>query len=200
MISPIEDISNHHSDGPKLWLLRHGETDWSMSGKHTGLSDVPLTSEGERLAGELQPRLARLRLGLVLTSPLRRARHTADLAGFGDATLEPDAVEWDYGEYEGLTTEQIRRSAPDWSVFSDGAPAGESPAAVSARADAVIERVRASGADNSLLVSHSHFLRLLTARWLGLAPQLGHHFVLGTGTLCTLGWDRDTPAVLAWSI
>lgn len=200
MISPIEDIPNHHSDGPRLWLLRHGETAWSTSGKHTGLSDVPLTSDGERLAGELQPRLAGLRLGLVLTSPLQRAWQTAELAGFRQAIVEPDAVEWDYGEYEGLTTEQIRRSAPGWSVFSDGAPGGESPTAVCARADAVIERVRASGSENSLLVSHSHFLRLLTARWLGLAPQLGHHFIIGTGKVCTLGWDRDTPAVLAWSI
>lgn len=200
MENPIEDISNHGSTRPKLWLLRHGETEWSMNGQHTGLSDVPLTADGEKMAAALRPRLAHLEFGLLLTSPLRRAQHTAELAGFAHASIEPQAVEWDYGDYEGLTTEQIHRTAPGWSVFSDGAPEGESVAEVSARAEAVIDRVRMAGMDNALLVAHSHFLRVLAARWLELAPEAGHHFLIGTGKVCTLGWDRDTPAVLAWSI
>lgn len=200
MSSPISDVGNHKSDNPRLWLLRHGETQWSRDGKHTGMSDIPLTPKGEELAAAIKPRMADLRFDLVLTSPLRRAQHTAELAGFPDAAVESRAVEWDYGDYDGLTTDEIRKTAPNWSIWNDGAPNGESAGQVAGRADAVIENVRTSGADNVLLVAHSHFLRLLTARWIGLPPEDGHHFVIGTGKVCTLGWDRGTPAILAWSV
>ncbi|HET7415428.1 MAG TPA: histidine phosphatase family protein [Arthrobacter sp.] len=196
----ISDVGNHKSDNPRLWLLRHGETEWSREGKHTGLTDVDLTPEGERLAAEIKPRLEQIEFDLVLTSPLLRARRTAELAGLADAEEEPRAVEWDYGDYEGLKTDEIRRDEPNWSIWTHGAPNGESAAQVGARADAVIDRVQSSGLQNVMLVAHSHFLRLLAARWIGLKPDGGHHFVIGTGKVCTLGWDRETPAVLAWSV
>ncbi|WP_253905280.1 histidine phosphatase family protein [Arthrobacter sp. H14] len=200
MTSRISDVANHKSDRTRLWLLRHGETEWSRDGQHTGLTDVPLTPEGEKLAAEIKPRLAEISFGLVLTSPLRRAQHTAGLAGFPDAEVESRAVEWDYGDYEGLKTDEIRQTSPDWSIWSDGAPNGESARQVADRADAVIERAQTSGVESVLLVAHSHFLRLLTARWIGLPPEAGHHFIIGTGKVCTLGWDRETPAVLSWSV
>lgn len=200
MTELISDVGNHKSDNPRLWLLRHGETEWARDGKHTGLTDVELTLDGEALAADIKPRLEHITFDLVLTSPLRRAHRTAELAGLTQAEEEPRAVEWDYGEYEGLTTDEIRSRQPGWSIWSDGAPGGESPGQVAGRADAVIERVRSSGRRNVMLVAHSHFLRLLTARWLGLEAAAGHHFILGTGKVCTLGWDRDTPAVLAWSV
>lgn len=200
MSETISDVQNHKSDRPRLWLLRHGETEWARDGRHTGLTDIPLTGEGEELAAAIEPRLAGIRFDLVLTSPLVRARHTASLAGFPHALVEPRALEWDYGDYEGLTTDEIRRTAPNWSIWTHGAPHGESADLVADRAGAVIERVQTSGADNVLLVAHSHFLRLLTARWIGLRPEEGRHFIIGTGKVCTLGWDRETPAVLSWSV
>lgn len=196
----ISDVGNHKSDSPRLWLLRHGETEWARDGKHTGLTDVDLTDGGEKLAAGLKPRLAQIEFDLVLTSPLLRARRTAQLAGLDPAEEEPRAVEWDYGDYEGLTTDEIRADEPDWSIWSHGARNGESAPEVAERADAVIDRVITSGHRNVMLVAHSHFLRLLTARWIGLEPAQGHHFVIGTGKVCTLGWDREAGAVLAWSV
>ncbi|GAB3269514.1 histidine phosphatase family protein [Arthrobacter pigmenti] len=200
MSNLISDVGNHKSDNPRLWLLRHGETEWSRDGKHTGLTDVDLTAEGESLASEIKPRLEQIEFDLVLTSPLLRARRTAELAGLADAEEEPRAVEWDYGDYEGLKTDEIRQDQPGWSIWTHGPRNGESAGQVAARADAVIDRVRSSGHHNVMLVAHSHFLRLLTARWIGLEPAGGHHFIIGTGKVCTLGWDREIPAVLAWSV
>lgn len=185
----------------QLWLLRHGETEWSRSGQHTGLTDVPLTPDGERSAVAAKEVLRSIEFDQVLTSPLQRARRTATLAGYPDAELESRAVEWDYGGYEGISTDIIRKDVPDWSVWTHGVPQGESIESVAARADAVIGRVLAEPAhDNVLLVGHSHFLRLLTARWVDLAPQEGHHFIIGTGKVCTLGWDRATRAVISWGL
>lgn len=200
MSNLISDVGNHKSDNPRLWLLRHGETEWSRDGKHTGLTDVGLTPDGEELAAGIKPRLEQIEFDLMLTSPLQRARRTAELAGLGQAGDEPAAVEWDYGDYEGLTTDEIRRDKPGWSIWTHGPRNGETAEQVAARADSVIDRVRSSGANNAMLVAHSHFLRLLTARWIGLGPAQGHHFLIDTGKVCTLGWDRETPAVLAWSV
>ncbi|WP_245580358.1 histidine phosphatase family protein [Arthrobacter castelli] len=200
MTHPISDVENHKSDNPRLWLLRHGETEWAREGRHTGLTDVELTAEGEALAAGIKSRLEHITFDLVLTSPLQRAWRTAELAGLNQAEEEPRVVEWDYGDYEGLTTDEIREKEPGWSIWTHGARGGESAGQVAARADAVIARVRSSGHRNVMLVAHSHFLRLLTARWLSLEPAGGHHFLLGTGKVCTLGWDRETPAVLAWGV
>lgn len=184
----------------QLWLLRHGETEWSRSGQHTGLTDLPLTPDGERSAVAAATALAPVQFDRVLTSPLKRARRTAELAGYPEAEDEPDAVEWDYGDYEGISTDIIHKDVPGWSVWTHGAPNGESIASVAGRADRVISRVRDLEAENVLLVAHSHFLRLLTARWLMLDPRAGHHFLIGTGKVCTLGWDRSTPALISWGV
>src|SRR5438270_6453766 len=158
---------------PSVYLARHGETAWSLSGQHTGRTDIPLTERGERNAVRLGERLAGLTFARVFTSPLQRARRTCELAGFGDiAEVDPELVEWDYGACEGRLTADIRKERPDWQLFRDGCPGGETPAAVGARADRVLERVRAVGGD-VLLFSSGHFLRVLAARWLGLDPSAG---------------------------
>jgi probable phosphoglycerate mutase len=177
--------------------VRHGETDWSRTHRHTGRTDVPLTDAGRREAERLRAWLAGRRFALVLTSPLRRAAETALLAGFPDAERCDDLVEWDYGRYEGLTTAEIRRDVPGWSVFRDGVPDGESAEAIGARADAVIARAAAAGGD-ALLFAHAHLLRVLTARWLGLDPREGRRFVLGTTRAGVLGFERETRALLQW--
>ncbi|MFO1060063.1 MAG: histidine phosphatase family protein [Dongiaceae bacterium] len=184
---------------PSLFLARHGETTWSLSGQHTGLTDLPLTERGESNARRLGERLAGRTFARVLASPLQRAWRTAELAGF-DAEPEPALVEWNYGDYEGRRSAEIHRERPDWDLFRDGCPGGESPAEVAARADRVIARVRAAGGD-VLLFSSGHILRVLAARWLGLGPDGGRLLMLGTASLSTLGYEHnlEQPAVRLWN-
>jgi broad specificity phosphatase PhoE len=182
-----------------VYAIRHGETAWSLSRQHTGKTEVPLTKNGRDLAKRLQPILATERFVLVLVSPLQRARETCRLAGLGaGAIIDPDLQEWDYGNYEGLTPEEIRAEAPDWLLFRDGCPGGESPEDVGARADRVIARAGQAGGDVALF-AHGHILRVLAARWIGLPPRGGQHFFLGTGTLCVLGYYRESPAIRIWN-
>jgi broad specificity phosphatase PhoE len=183
----------------KVYLLRHGETEWSLNGRHTGVTDVPLTKNGRMAAQLLRPILAKEIFALVLTSPLERARETCELAGLGErANLERDLMEWNYGEYEGLTTEQIRMTRPGWSVFRDGCPGGESPEQVGARADRVLAKVRAAEG-NVALFAHGHILRVVAARWINLSPSYGEHFLLDTATLNILGYYRESPAFKIWN-
>jgi probable phosphoglycerate mutase len=180
-----------------VYLARHGETAWSLSGQHTGLTDLPLTDRGRRNAERLGRRLAGLSFGHVFTSPLERAKTTCELAGFGGpAVTDPDLVEWNYGEYEGLRGDEIRRRKPGWQLFRDGCPGGESPDAVGARADRVLARLRPL-AGNVLLFSSGHFLRVLAARWLGLPPAAGRLFVLSTASLSQLGFEHGADPVLS---
>ncbi|MGA0593874.1 histidine phosphatase family protein [Enterovirga sp. CN4-39] len=182
-----------------VFAIRHGETAWSLSAQHTGTTDIPLTENGRQLATRLRPVLARESFALVLTSPLGRARETCELAGVGATSVtDPDLTEWNYGEYEGLTPKQIHDAAPDWLIFRDGCPGGESPEQVGARVDRVIARVR--GADgNVALFAHGHILRVLAARWIGLPTRAGQHFLLGTGTLSVLSYYYDIPAIRIWN-
>jgi len=183
----------------KVYLLRHGETEWSLNGRHTGVTDIPLTENGRKLARQLRPILAREKFVMVLTSPLQRARETCELAGLGTlASVDRDLIEWNYGEYEGLTTEQIRQTRPDWSVFRDGCPGGESPLQVSVRADRIISRVRTVDG-NVALFSHGHILRVLAARWINLSASYGENFLLDTATLNVLGYYRESPAFKIWN-
>jgi probable phosphoglycerate mutase len=183
----------------EIVLVRHGETEWSRTGRHTGRTDVPLTEAGRSEGERLRDLLAERRFARVLTSPLRRAAETARLAGYPSAEPCTDLVEWDYGRYEGLTTEQIRREVPGWTVFRDAAPGGETPEAVGARVDRVIALALAAGGDVALF-AHAHVLRVLTARWLGLDPREGRLFVLGTARLAVLGFERETRVLLRWAI
>ncbi|MGW1343654.1 histidine phosphatase family protein [Kribbella sp. NPDC002412] len=187
-----------HERQDQLFLIRHGETEWSKSGKHTSVTDLPLTAEGERVAASLKSRLAGETFELVLTSPRERARRTAELAGFPEAEVEEDLVEWDYGDYEGITTAEIRKTVPGWTVWSHPVPNGETPAQVAARLDRVNARIAAVPGD-VLVFGHSHALRGLTARWLELDVTEGRHFVLNTATISTLGWERGSPAVHRWN-
>jgi broad specificity phosphatase PhoE len=183
----------------RLFAVRHGETEWSLSGQHTGTTDVPLTDRGRELAGRLRPVLSGQSFSVALSSPLVRARETCALSGLGEvAKIDADLVEWDYGQYEGLTPAQIHDRAPGWLIFRDGCPGGESPGDVGARADRVIERLRATGGD-AVVFSHGHLLRVLAARWLGLPPGAGQHFLLDTGTLGVLGYYRSVPAIRMWN-
>jgi broad specificity phosphatase PhoE len=183
----------------KLFALRHGETAWSLSGQHTGTTDLPLTDNGRRLAERMRSVLAREAFELVLCSPMQRARETCKLAGLGDgAIVDPDLMEWNYGQYEGVTTKQIRNSAPGWLIFRDGCPGGETPDQVAARVDRVIGRARKVDG-NIALFAHGHLLRVLAARWIGLPPVSGQHFLLDTGTLCVLGYYDEAPAVQIWN-
>jgi len=174
---------------PEITLVRHGETEWSASGKHTGRSDIPLTAKGEEAARRLGDRLRDRSFAAVWSSPSLRARRTAELAGF-TAEVKPDLAEWDYGAYEGLKTKEILLERPGWSLFRDGCPKGESVADVGARADRVVTALRALGG-NVLVFSSAHFLRTLTARWLGLAPADGALFVLDTASMSVLGYEHD---------
>jgi probable phosphoglycerate mutase len=186
---------------PIVYLARHGETAWSRSGQHTGLTDLALTERGERDAVWLRDRLRGQEFAQVFTSPLQRAARTCELAGFGDrAAVDPDLVEWHYGDYEGRTTAQIQAERPGWQVFRDGCPNGESPEQIGARADRVVARVRGA-AGNVLIFSSAHFLRVFTARWLGLPTLGGAYFILGTASLCALGYEHDAtePAVRLWN-
>jgi broad specificity phosphatase PhoE len=183
----------------EIWLARHGETDWSAAGRHTGRTDIPLNDAGRAAARALADLLAGEQFVEVLTSPLQRARETCELAGFGpDAAIEPDLREWDYGEYEGITTAEIREQRPGWTVFADGCPGGESLAEVAARADHVIAHLRR--ADGRVLVfGHGHALRVLAARWAELPAVAGARLVLDTASVSTLGWEHETAAILRWN-
>jgi probable phosphoglycerate mutase len=182
-----------------VFAIRHGETAWSLSGQHTGTTDIPLSENGRRLAQRMQPLLAANAFKVVLCSPMERARETCELTGLGDkAVIDSALVEWNYGEYEGLTTQQIHEVAPDWRLFRDGCPGGEAPEQVGARVDRVIARSRAVVGDIALF-AHGHVLRVLVARWIGLPASAGEHFLLDTGTLCVLGYYREVPAVRIWN-
>ena len=190
-----------------LILLRHGQTEWSQAGKHTGRTDIALTPQGVAGAAALAPMLARRKIAAVFTSPASRAVRTAQLAGLHAAKQDPDLWEWDYGGYEGMTTEQIRRQRPGWYLWRDGvvggdaAHPGESVQAVGARADRVLDRAALSLPDGDVvLVAHGHVLRVLTARWLGLPPPDGRLFRLDTGTVGTLGTEHDQPVILTWNV
>ena len=192
---------------PRLWVVRHGETAWSRCGRYTGLTDLELTRQGQRQADRAGGILRAAQgegmgFGLVLTSPLLRAVETAALAGFEAAEKTPLALEWDYGDYEGIESAQIRRDRPGYLIWDHGVPNGETLTQVSARADALIARVRTQleAGGNAVVFSHGHFSRILAARWLGMDPGTGRHFLLGTAGVCRLGWDRDTPAVEAWGL
>jgi probable phosphoglycerate mutase len=186
---------------PEVYLARHGETEWTISRKHTGRTDIPLTERGERNARSLGERLAGMTFAKVLVSPLQRAGRTCELAGLGHlAVADPDLMEWDYGEYEGLTTAEIRQRRPGWDLFRDGCPGGESVEAVGARADRLIARLRPiEGA--TIFFGHSHFFRVLAARWLGLPPGDGRFLLLGTASLSVLGYEhsRDEPVIRLWN-
>ena len=190
-----------------LILLRHGQTEWSLAGKHTGRTDIALTPQGVADAAALAPMLARRQIAAVFTSPASRAVRTAQLAGLHGAKQDPDLWEWDYGGYEGMTTEQIRRRRPGWYLWRDGviggdaAHPGESVQAVGARVDRVLDRAAVSLPDGDVvLVAHGHVLRVLTARWLGLPPQDGRLFRLDTGTVSTLGTEHAQPVILTWNV
>ena len=186
---------------PTVYLARHGETEWSLLGRHTGLTDIPLTPRGEQNARQLGRRLHELRFARVFTSPLSRARRTCELAGFGDrAEIDTDLLEWNYGDYEGRRTAEILRERPDWLLFRDGCPNGESFAELTQRADRVIVRLRAIDAD-VLVFGHSHFSRILAARWLTLPVEGARFFVLSTAALSALGYEhtRAEPAIRFWN-
>jgi len=185
---------------PVVYLARHGETAWTISRQHTGVTDLPLTAQGEAEAVRLGKRLGGSKFATVLTSPLQRAVRTCELAGFGSmAKVEADLQEWNYGAYEGRTTADIHAERPDWDLFRDGCPGGESPDQVGARADRVVRRVRALEGD-VLLFSSGHFLRVFAARWLGLPPGAGRYFLLGTASLSAVGYEHDLsqPVIRSW--
>jgi broad specificity phosphatase PhoE len=183
----------------QVWLIRHGPTEWSDTGRHTGTTDIPLTEEGESAARALAPLLEGHGFAHVFVSPLGRARRTAELAGLGDRMeVIEDLREWDYGDYEGLTTEEIRAKQPGWSVWEMGAPGGEDAAAVGRRADRVVSIVHAVDRD-VVLVGHGHMLRVLAARWLGQAARFGKHLSLSPATVSVLGSEHEWPAVVTWN-
>lgn len=186
---------------PMLYIARHGETAWSLSGQHTGLTDLALTERGESNARHLGNALRGRSFAHVFTSPLQRARRTCELAGFGaQAEVDRDLLEWNYGEYEGLRTAEIHAKRPGWELFRDGCPGGELPGDVGTRADRVVDRVRAVQ-QNVLIFSSGHFLRVLAARWLGLEPQAGRYFLLSTASLSALGYEHDLaqPVITLWN-
>jgi probable phosphoglycerate mutase len=186
---------------PDIYLIRHGETEWSLAGKHTGVSDISLTERGRQQARLLRQELAATNFRLVLTSPLRRARETCELAGFGErAEIDPDLMEWNYGDYEGLTSDEVHVNRPAWTVFTDGGgPGGETPEQVGVRVDRVIAKVRAVKGDVAVF-AHGHVLRVFAARWLGLSPSAGAHFLLDTATLCVLNSYGGIAALKRWNV
>src|SRR5258708_5423565 len=187
----------------ELWLVRHGETEWSRSGAHPGRTDIPLTAAGRANAAAVGRYLQGRRFALVLVSPLQRARETCRLAGYENALIDPDLSEWDYGDYEGLTTAQIQAERPGWSLWTDGVPNGETAAQVAARAERVIARALAATSDaegDVALFAHGHILRILTARWLGLPPEDGRLFALGTAAISILGYERVTQVITRWNL
>ena len=188
------------SDLPRVYLVRHGETEWSKSGQHTGRTDIPLTATGEAVAPHIGARLAGVRFARVLSSPRARSLRTAELAGFKPET-DPDLTEWDYGDYEGLTSQDIRARRPGWLVFRDGCPNGESVQQIADRADRAVGRLKAMSG-NVLVFSHGHFLRVLASRWVGQPVGFAQHLLLGTATLSVLDFDHhspDEPAIALWN-
>jgi probable phosphoglycerate mutase len=185
----------------KVLLIRHGETEWSLNGRHTGSTDISLTENGRNVARLLKPVLADQPFALVLTSPLRRARETCELAGFGEREeIDRDLVEWNYGEYEGLTPKEIHAIRPGWMIFTDGAPGGESPDDVQARIDRVITKIRAvADKGNVAVFAHGHLIRAFAARWLGLRVSDGRFFLLDPATVNVVGYYRDVPAIKRWN-
>jgi broad specificity phosphatase PhoE len=186
---------------PSIYLARHGETAWSLTGQHTGLTDLPLTVRGEQNAHALGERLVGLNFGKVFTSPLKRAARTCELAGYGAvAEVDPELLEWNYGQYEGRRTAEIHAERPDWQLFRDGCPGGESPEQVAARADCVLSRIRTVRTD-VLLFSSGHFLRVLAARWLELGAGAGNHLLLSTASLSALGYEHTLrqPVIQLWN-
>jgi broad specificity phosphatase PhoE len=204
-VSPVETPSGENADmpmaaGPDLLLVRHGETEWTLTGQHTSRTDLPLTERGETEALALRRRLAGRVWSLVLTSPLIRAERTAELAGLDGALVDPDLLEWDYGDYEGLTTAEIRAHVPGWTIWSGPWPGGETPEQVAARADRVVARVRPCPAGTTaVVVAHGHILRVLAARWLSAPPETGRWFALGTATVSELGWEHETAVIQLWN-
>lgn len=183
----------------QIFLVRHGETEWSLSGQHTSTTNIPLTNEGRRIAKLFEPIFAKEKLALVLTSPMERARTTCELAGLGEkALIEPSLMEWSYGDYEGLTSKQIHETSPNWILFKDGCPGGETPEQVKNRVDQLITKIRATHG-NVALFAHGHILRVLAARWLGLPVMAGSYFVLDTATLSILSYYQGIPAVKCWN-
>ncbi len=183
----------------EIVLVRHGETEWSRDMRHTGRTDIPLTDKGREEAGWLPGALTEWNFTRVIASPLGRAVETCELAGLGDMAERSDTLlEWDYGEYEGITTDEIRRTRPGWSVWRDGCPGGETAADVGARVDPLVEELRDSPGDVALF-AHGHLLRVLAARWLGLRPEAGAHLALSTATLSALGSERETAAITRWN-
>jgi broad specificity phosphatase PhoE len=183
----------------RIVLVRHGETEWSATGRHTSRTDVPLTGRGQSQAEALGRCLQAWRFALVLTSPLQRAAETCRLAGLGGmAVTRPEVVEWDYGDYEGLTTPQIRERRPGWSLWSDGVPEGEAAEQVSARADRALAEAREAGGDVALF-SHGHFLRVIAARWIDLPAEAGRRLALDTASISVLGYERETPVIVRWN-
>ncbi|MCB0908733.1 MAG: histidine phosphatase family protein [Nocardioidaceae bacterium] len=184
--------------GPRVWVVRHGETEWSRAHRHTSVTDLPLTEVGEQAAVALRERLVGRPFARVLTSPRLRARRTAELAGFPGAEIDEDLVEWDYGDFEGMSTARIRETVPGWTIWTHASPGGESADAVAARLDRLIARVGAVDGD-VLLFSHGHALRALAARWLGQPVSAGAWFLLDTATVSQLGHERDTPVIARWN-
>jgi probable phosphoglycerate mutase len=186
------------SDPQQIWLVRHGETEWSADGRHTSTTELELTERGIEVARALRERLAGETFDLVLTSPRRRARVTAELAGFPDAQVDEDLVEWAYGDYEGITTVQIRQTVPGWTVWTHPTPGGETAEAITERLDRVVERLHADDR-NTLVFGHGHALRALTARWIEQPVSEGRFFYLDTSTISVLGYDRGNPVILRWN-
>jgi broad specificity phosphatase PhoE len=185
---------------PQLWLIRHGETEWSLSGAHTGRTDLPLTQKGEDRARALRPVLATNDFALVLTSPLQRATRTCELAGFGDrAIVDPNLSEWNYGDYEGKSTDDIHRDRPDWDLFRDGVPNGEKIEQVADRARSIISRAVTASGDVALF-AHGHILRILTATWLDLDPRAARLFALGTASISVLGYEHENRVISSWNL
>jgi len=192
-------LSSPSHSTQEVVLVRHGETEWSRAGRHTGRTDVPLTEQGRRQAEAVGAALRDRAFAVVLTSPLARALESCRLAGFGDrAELRDELMEWDYGAYEGRRTSEIREERPGWTLWRDGVPEGESSDQVGERADSVIDQIRALDGD-ALLFAHGHYLRVLTARWLELEPSAGRLFALDPATLSTLGYERETPVIRLWN-
>jgi broad specificity phosphatase PhoE len=183
---------------PTLTVVRHGSTEWSSAGRHTGRTDLSLSDEGLAAARRVGAFLSRYEFALVLTSPLARARETAGAAGFPDAVVDEDLREWDYGDYEGRTTADIRAERPGWLLWTDGAPGGETAEVVARRADRVVARCRRAGGD-VLAFAHGHILRVVAARWLDEDPRLGGHLRLDPATVSVLGWEREVPVIAAWN-
>jgi broad specificity phosphatase PhoE len=196
-VTPVSEAGEEQTE-PETWLIRHGETEWSLSGQHTGVTDLPMTEAGEAAASALRDVLAEVSFDLVLCSPRQRARRTAELAGFTHLHTEPDLAEWNYGDYEGRTRIDILEERPDWSIWTDGAPGGETPQQLQARVDRVIAKCRAAGG-RVLLFSHGHLLRSLAARWIAQPVTVGAHLPLDTAKVCVLAYDRGVPTLDRWN-